>query len=370
MKRNITMLIKPASALCNLRCKYCFYADIAENREIESFGIMNLDTAEAIISKAIAFADGGAISFAFQGGEPTVASLKFFVEFVELVKKHNVNRSQISYALQTNGTLLTSEHCEFFYENNFLIGVSLDGKAEMHNANRVDTKQKGTFNKVMQAIAMLKKHKVKFNILTVVTSLTPRNAQSLYNFFKAQNLHYLQFITCLEPIGATPFSSGFAPDNEGYFKFYKTIFDLYLQDKQNGEAVSIRYFDNLLEMLNGRQPELCGMIGICQGQLIIEGNGNCYPCDFYCEDKYLLGNINENLLEKMAVVGNMKKFQQSSVKVDEKCKSCSVYSLCRGGCRRERDYMSSGELELNMYCEGRKKLFEYFAKKTQRTSRK
>ncbi len=360
MKRNITMLIKPASALCNLRCKYCFYADIAENREIESFGIMNRETARNIIEKALIFTDGGVANFAFQGGEPTVAPLGFFVEFVEMVNELNVKKSQILYALQTNGTLLTKEHCEFFHANNFLIGISLDGKADIHNANRVDGKGKGTFNKVMKGIDMLKKYKVEFNILTVVTSLTPRNAQALYRFFKAQNLNYLQFITCLEPIGSTPFSSGFAPNNEDYFEFYKIILDLYIADKKAGNAVSIRYFDNLLGMLNGGQPELCGMTGVCSGQLIIEGNGNCYPCDFYCEDKYLIGNINGNTLEEMAVCENMQKFQLSSRKIDEKCKTCSVFNLCRGGCRRERDYMSTGELYLNMYCEGRKKFFEYF----------
>lgn len=360
MKRNITMLIKPASSLCNLRCKYCFYADIAENREIESFGLMSLETADTIITKSLEFACGGVVTFAFQGGEPTIAPLSFFKYFVETVSRLNTGKNTIAYALQTNGTLITQQHCEFFARNNFLIGVSLDGKADIHNRYRVDASQKGTWNKVMKCVDMLKKYKVEFNILTVVTNLTPRNAESIYKFLKSHGLYYMQFIICLEPIGAKPFSSGFAPDNDGYFKFYKTILDLYIADKKAGVPVYIRYFDNLLAMLSGRQPELCGMSGSCLGQLIIEGNGNCYPCDFYCEDKYLLGNINTASLEEMAISGAMQTFKKSSLKIDEKCKSCSVFGLCRGGCRRERDFMSSGELELNMYCDGRKKFFEYF----------
>ncbi len=360
MKKSITMLIKPASSLCNLRCKYCFYADIAENREIESFGVMTEDTATAVISKALAFAEGGGVNFAFQGGEPTVAPLSFFEWFCETVKSLNTQNSTITYALQTNGTLITQAHCKFFHENNFLIGISIDGKADIHNANRIDGKKKGSFSKVMQSVDMLKKYKVEFNVLAVVTSLSPRTATATYNFFKSHGLLYMQFITCLEPIGSEPFTSGFAPTNDGYYKFYQTIFDLYIADKKAGIPVSIRYFDNLIEMLSGGTPELCGMSGICSGQLIIEGNGNCYPCDFYCEDKYLLGNINTHSLEEMAVCEQMQTFRNTSLKVDEKCKNCSVFGLCRGGCRRERDYMSSGNLELNMYCEGRKKFFEYF----------
>ncbi|MFI3166667.1 MAG: SPASM domain-containing protein [Bacillota bacterium] len=360
MKKGITILIKPASSLCNMRCKYCFYADIAENREIESFGVMTNETATAVIEKGLDFADGGSINFAFQGGEPTVAPLEFFKFFVETVKKLNTNKTAISYALQTNGTLITKPHCKFFAENNFLIGVSLDGKADLHNTHRVDAERKGTFNKVMKTIDMFKKYKVEFNIIAVVTSLSARSAASTYKFFRSHGFNFMQFIICLDPMGVKPLSGTFSPDNDGYFNFYKTILDLYIQDKRNGEPVYIRYLDNLLGMLNGQTPELCGMSGACGGQLIVEGNGNCYPCDFYCEDKYLLGNINQNSLEEMGVCENMMKFKNSSLKIDAKCKSCSVFKICRGGCRRDRDYMSTGELDINMYCEGRKKFFEYF----------
>ncbi|MEG2001769.1 MAG: anaerobic sulfatase maturase [Clostridia bacterium] len=358
-KKFMTILMKPASSLCNLNCKYCFYNDTAKNRETASFGIMSEGTVNAIIEKSLEYVDGGGVNYSFQGGEPTVAGLDFFKKFVEIVNAKNLNKTAVTYALQTNGTLLDDAFCEFFKTNNFLIGISIDGKSETHNANRLYKDGKGTFNKVMQAVDCLKKHKVEFNVLTVVNSKSKKKAKETYNFFVSHGINYLQFITCLEPIGSLPFSSGFAIDNDGYFEYYKTLLDLYVADKRNGKDVSIRYFDNLLGMLNGENPELCGMNGHCNCQLVIEGNGNCYPCDFYCEDKYLLGNINADDLTEMATSENAKAFLTPSYQIDEKCKTCAVANLCRGGCRRERDYFSDGKLNLNIYCEGRKKFFEY-----------
>ena len=366
MKKNILILIKPASSLCNLDCKYCFYNDEAEKREVSSFGIMTEGTTKNVISKAIDFADGGSVNFMFQGGEPLVAGYDYFVHFIKYVDEINVNKIKITYGLQTNGTLLTEELCKFFHNNQFLIGVSIDGKADLHNANRITKDGKGSFNKVMQGVDLLKKHKVEFNVLSVVTSLSRKKAKETYKFFRSHDMNYMQFITCLEPFEVEPLTSGFALSGEGYFEFYKTLFDLYVADKISGKEVYIRYFDNLLEMMNGARPELCGLNGHCGIQLVVEGNGNCYPCDFYCDEKYLMGNINEKNLDEMAMNPCAEKFTAPSYKIEEKCIDCEVKDLCRGGCRRERDYMNDGNLHLNIYCEGRKKFFKYFKEKLAR----
>lgn len=362
-KKYITILIKPASSLCNLSCKYCFYDDVSSGREQKSFGLMSEKTAENIIQKAFDYASGGGVNFSFQGGEPTLCGLEFFENFVLSVKKRNMSNAVVTYALQTNGTLLDDDFCEFLARNKFLTGLSIDGKSQIHNENRVDKVGKGTFNKVMQGVDLLKKHKVEFNVLTVVSSKSKKKATEIYKFLTSHGMNYIQFITCLEPFGCEPFSSGFALSNEEYFEFYKTVLDLYLEDKKAGKQVYIRYFDNILKMAKGQTPELCGMYGHCTCQLVVESNGNCYPCDFYCEDKFLLGNINKDDLEKLSASENTKKFLSPSFAVDEKCKSCNVFSLCKGGCRRERDYFSDGNLNLNIYCDGRKKFFEYFIKK-------
>lgn len=359
--KHITILIKPASSACNLKCRYCFYNDVSSLREVRSFGLMSEKTSHNLIDKALDFADGGSVNFAFQGGEPTICPLDFFKDFVEYCKSANKKNSRVSYSLQTNGTLLTDEMAAFYAKNDFLIGVSIDGKAELHNANRLTSTGKGSFNKVMQGIDLLKKHNVKFNVLIVANKFSAKRGRETYRFFKSQGINYMQFIDCLEPFDVEPFTSGFSMNNDEYFNYYKSIFDEYINDITSGEDIYVRSFENILTLMSGGTPEICGMKGYCTVNLVVEGNGNCYPCDFYCEDEYLLGNINENDLEELALSKNADKFVKASFKVEEKCKTCEVAGLCMGGCRRERDV--HGEITLNRYCEGKKKLLTYMLQK-------
>lgn len=359
MKRNIYILIKPASSECNMRCKYCFYSDVSSHREKKSFGVMRKETVVALIKKTLAYADGGTITYAFQGGEPLVAGEAFFRIFSETVNAHNTQHSPVHYSLQTNGTLLTDSLCEYLKEYNYLVGVSMDGPRALHDANRIFGDGKGSFDRVRQGIALLRKYDVSFNILAVATHLTAEYINKMRVFFENYGLDDLQFITCLEPFGAEPFSTGFAMSNDDYFEINKMLFDWYLQRNRNGKRLSIRHLDNIINTINGYPPEMCGALGYCTGQLVVEGNGNCYPCDFYCDDAHLLGNIQRDSLEEMSAAPAMRQFIEASYQVEEACKNCSVVSLCRGGCRRERDTGNTGALELNIYCDGRKKFFEY-----------
>ena len=155
----ITVMLKPASGLCNMRCRYCFYADEMAHRTTESYGIMQPDTLEAIVKRVLAFAQGSC-SFVYQGGEPTLAGLSFFEQALEFQKKWNVNRVTIENSLQTNGYAIDEAWAEFFARNHFLVGISLDGPKDIHDANRVDAQGKGTYNRVMHAIQLLQKQKV------------------------------------------------------------------------------------------------------------------------------------------------------------------------------------------------------------------
>ena len=324
---------------------------------------MKEETMAALIKKTLAYVGGGTITYAFQGGEPLVAGEAFFRSFSEMVNTHNTQHSPVYYSLQTNGTLLTDSLCEYLKEQNFLVGVSLDGPRTLHDANRIFLNEKGSFDRVRQGIALLRKYDVSFNILVVLTHLTAEYMGKLRVFFENYGLDDLQFITCLEPFGAKPFSTGFAMSNDDYFEINKILFDWYLQRNRAGKRLSIRHLDNIINTINGYRPEMCGALGYCTGQLVVEGNGNCYPCDFYCDDAHLLGNIQTDSLEEMSVGLVMQQFLEASYHVEEKCKSCSVVNLCRGGCRRERDTLNKGVLELSIYCHGRKKFFEYVLSK-------
>ena len=195
----ISLLIKPASSNCSLRCKYCFYHSIAENRTTPSYGIMSFDTAEVMIKKALEYADH-VCTFAFQGGEPTIAGLEFYNKFVELVKVYNTKNVTVNYALQTNGMIINEEWASFLTDNKFLVGLSLDGPKDIHNQHRIDSKNDGTFNRVMKTVEIFNKFKVEYNILFVVTSQSARYANKIYSFFKENNFKYIQFISCLDPL--------------------------------------------------------------------------------------------------------------------------------------------------------------------------
>ncbi len=344
----LSIMIKPASSLCNMRCRYCFYHDVAENRDVPNFGLMSEATAENLIKKALDFANGESVAFAFQGGEPLIAGIDFFKSFVSKVKKFNVRSSSIFYGLQTNGTLITDEWASFFKENNFLIGLSLDGN-EKNNRFRVDANGNNTFYKILTAANILEKHGVDFNILTVLTGNCAENIEEIYKFFRSKNFRYLQFIPCLRPFGDKSENELYMT-NEQYADFLIKGFNMYVKDYVRGQYTSVRYFDNLVHLYLGNPTEQCGACGHCTHQFVAEGNGNVYPCDFYCRDEWLLGNINESGFDALANCELAKRFIIESLKQDEKCKTCRLYPICRGGgCKRskfDRDY-----------CEAYKKFF-------------
>jgi len=329
-------MIKPASSLCNLRCKYCFYCDVAARRDVFSLGKMEISTAERLIKSALDFADGCSVAFAFQGGEPLIAGLDYFREFTSLVKKYNEKNSEIFYSIQTNGTLVDDDWARFFRENKFLVGLSLDGDYEV-NKFRVDANGQNSYYKITKAANKFIKHGVEFNILTVLTGYCAENGERIYKHFRSMGYKYIQFIPCLRPMGDKTESELYMT-KEQYADFLIKIFNLYVKDFTRGNYVSVRQFDNWVRMYLGEKPEQCGLMGHCTHQFVAEGNGNIYPCDFYCTDEWLLGNINEESLEKMANSKKAFEFIKESIAVKEKCKKCSYYPICRqGGCKRNRE---------------------------------
>lgn len=323
-----------------MRCKYCFYRDVAESRAVCSFGIMDEAVSENIIKKALLFADGESVSFAFQGGEPLLAGLPFFRRFVSCLKAENKKHSPVYLSIQTNGTLINSEWADFFRESSILIGLSLDGDYK-NNRFRVDENDENVFNEVMNAAEILKKHRVEFNILTVLTGSGVDNIDEIYSFFKSKGFRYLQFIPCLRPFGDSSESELYMTD-EQYASYLIKAFRRYVNDRLCGQYTSIRYFDNLLCLFSGGQAEQCGLCGYCMHQFVAESNGNIYPCDFYCTDEWLLGSINDSDFDELAHCEKAISFLKESLKTEEKCKKCSYYPLCRGGgCKRtraDRDY--------------------------------
>ena len=355
----LSLLIKPASGNCNMRCRYCFYADELDNREIRSYGKMSVDTMHTIVDKAMEYGDYEC-TIAFQGGEPTLAGLDFYRDLVAYVTAHeNPKKLKIHYALQTNGYLINEEWAAFLGENHFLVGVSLDGLKEIHDRYRLDAAGKGTYQRVISAIRLLEKHQVEYNILTVVTAATARNGQKIYNYFKKNHFGYQQYIECLDPIGEEPGQHEYSLTPEKYGEFLKSMFDAWYLDMRSGTYVYNRYFENLMMIMAGQQPESCNMRGVCGKQWVFEADGSVYPCDFYALDQWCLGNINKNSFEEMDQKRDELGFIQWSMRQQEDCQKCRWFGLCRNGCRRNREPVTAEHTNRNYFCKSYQMFFEY-----------
>lgn len=340
---SLSIMLKPASSLCNMRCKYCFYHDVSDHRAIYNYGMMNDDTSRNVIEKALKFADGDSIYFVFQGGEPTLRGLEFFRQFVSMVNELNRKKSAVNYALQTNGTLIDERWAEFFKANNFLIGLSLDGD-QSDNLYRVDADGFNTFKQIMNTAKLFKRYGVEFNILTVATARTGKNIEIIYTWFKSLGFRNLQFVPCIRPIGDGSESELYMTV-EQYGDYLIKLFKLYAEDYKQGNYVSIRQFDNIVSLYLGGRAEQCGVSGHCSPQFVVEGDGSVFPCDFYCVDEWKLGNINSISFDEMARSDRIFEFIRESYEIKAECRDCEFFQMCRsGGCKRnraDRDYCAS-----------------------------
>lgn len=352
--KNLSVLIKPVSSACNMRCKYCFYADVAAHREHASMGIMSDTTLDNLVRKA--FASGADnITFAFQGGEPTLAGTEFFSKLISLQKKYNSRGAKVNNSIQTNGYNISDELLDLFARENFLVGISFDGTPEIHDLMRIDAAGGGTSSAVESTIKRMQERNIAFNILCVVNSNVARNSEKCFNYLKKYG--YIQFIACIDGFDSP--TAEYALNAEDYSSFLKKIFDLYYKEYKQGKYISIRNFDNYLGIIAGYQPENCAMCGRCALYYVIEADGSVYPCDFYVLDEWKMGNINDASFLKLSKSTVAAQFAAASLNISHECRDCKWYGLCRGGCRRDREPVTNCIPSLNKWCKCYKELFEY-----------
>ena len=354
----LSVLIKPVSGNCNMRCGYCFYADVAVNRQTPNLGIMTLDILETIVKKALSKTTGSC-AFGFQGGEPTLAGLDFYRALVEFERKHNVNRVEILHTIQTNGLLIDERWAQFLAENRFLVGLSIDANKSVHDDLRLDIHGKGTHNRCIKTAGILAKNKVEFNVLSVVTHQFAMHPDKAYHFFKQNGFRHIQLIPCLDGLEEEQGRHLFSLDSKSYGSFLKRFFDLWYEDFISGNYISVRAFDNYIYMLGGHPPENCAMGGHCDAYPLVEADGSVYPCDFYALDEFLLGKIQTNTFEEMLSGETVKRFTDPARNTHEKCRVCEYFAVCRGGCRRNREPIIDGIPSLNYLCEAYRVFFSH-----------
>lgn len=330
--KQLSVMIKPASALCNLRCKYCFYADIADLREVRSFGIMKPETTEVILANIQkSLRAGDSITIAFQGGEPTIAGLDYFRHFTSIVDTWT--GIDVHYALQTNATLLNDEWCAFLKKYDFLLGVSWDVLPDCHDAARVDAAGEGTSKRVLDAIYLLNEHKVEYNVLCTLTNFVARHPNQVWKQIVKHDIRYVQFTPCLDDLEATG-ESAYALTPKRFASFYNQIFDLWYADFRAGKYRSVKLFDDIVNLLAFGIPSACGINGHCSPQIVVESNGNVYPCDFYCVDEYLLGNLSEQPLKEIYESPKNRAFASRPHQHPKLCATCEFSRFCGGYCKR------------------------------------
>ena len=349
----LTLMIKPASGLCDLKCEYCFYADVSAHREIRSYGVMSVDTLETLVRRAFLYAESQ-LSFMFQGGEPTVAGKAFFRHFLKLEAEYKDRPVRVLNAIQTNGYALDEEWCEIFKEGSFLVGVSLDGTREIHDTYRKTADKSPTYDRIVKNIRLLEKAGVDYNILCVVNELIAARPKEVFHALAPHK--WLQFIACIDPFGEAEKPWSLKP--ETYGNFLIETFDLYEQAYRNGDPVSIRSFDNWIRMLAGYPPESCGMSGRCGVYYLVEADGSVYPCDFYVLDKWCMGNVNELPFRKLEKSPVADAFRKESIPLPENCKDCKWLFLCRGGCKRDREPFINGLPSENRFCKSFRMFFD------------
>ncbi len=358
------LLAKPTGAVCNLSCKYCFFLSKKNLYPGSSFR-MSDELLETYIRQYIEAQQVPQATIAWQGGEPTLMGLDFFRRSILYLEKYKRPGMVIQNTMQTNGTLLDDEWCEFFRQNNFLIGLSLDGPKRLHNAYRVDKAGKPTFDKVMRAASLLRKHKVDFNILTTVHAANGDFPLDVYHFLRDEvKANFIQFIPIVERDNDTGFQEGDrATDRsvkaEQYGRFLTDIFDEWV--RKDVGRIFVQIFDVALAAWTGVPPGICAFSQTCGTAMAMEHNGDMYSCDHFVEPKYFLGNIKERNMANLASSEKQRRFGQNKLDMLPKyCQKCEVGFVCNGECPKNRFIKTpDGDPGLNYLCAGYKEFFRH-----------
>jgi uncharacterized protein len=353
------LMAKPGGSRCNLSCEYCFYLRKGALYP-ESRSRMSDEVLEEYIRQTIEAHRIPEVTFAWQGGEPTIPGIDFFKKAISFQETYCRPGMVIHNTIQTNGVLLDDEWCKFFKEYRFLVGISIDGPRELHDACRTDAAGKGSFDRVMQGLALLKKHKVEFNILCTVNAVNGDHPLEVYRFFrdvvKAQFIQFIPVVERDQKSGSpTPLSVG----PEQYGKFLIGVFDEWV--KHDVGTIYVQHFDSALANWYGEPHGICVFSPACGSALVIEHNGDIYSCDHFVDRDHLLGNI---LTESLTGLVNSERQRQFGLSKRENlpnyCRKCPVLFACRGECIKNRFSVTpDGEPGLNYLCEGYRMFFSH-----------
>jgi uncharacterized protein len=355
-------MAKPVGAICNLECAYCYFLSKEALFPGSSFR-MSPAVLERFVRDYIASQPPGEVTFAWQGGEPTLLGLDFFEAAVELQRRHCPPGRRVVNTIQTNGTKLDDEWCRFLRRHGFLVGISIDGPRELHDAYRVDKAGTGSFDRVMAGLAALRRHGVEFNVLTTVHAANQDAPLAVYRFLRdGAGARFMQFIPIVERDGSAVGNgavSARSVDATAYGSFMSTIFDEWV--RRDVGRVFVQLFDVTLGAYAGAPGGLCVFDEACGGALALEHTGDVYACDHFVDPEHHRGNLMQ--LPLAVIAADPRQLAFGEAKRDALpgvCRECPVRWLCHGGCPKDRIRRApDGELGLNYLCEGYRRFFQH-----------
>lgn len=349
-------MCKPVCGMCNLDCAYCYYTSKPRELypDVEAFQMSD----EVLESYTRQYLQAMPVQcdFGWQGGEPTLAGLDFFRKAVELQNRYKVEGQTVNNGLQTNGTLLTDEFCEFFAENNFLVGISLDGPAQWHDKFRYDHAGNPTFHRAWAGLELMRKHGVEFNVLVTLNSTNASHAGNIYRYFVNRGIKYLQFIPILErmPDGSpTPFSC----TGEQFGRFMLDVFDIWA-NRDVGQ-VSERFIDSVIHTIIYGCASTCCTSRRCANAYVLEFNGDLYACDHFVYPEWRIGNIMDTPLVELLKDPKLEDFARLKTDLPAACHGCEFLNFCWGGCPKHHMPIGHDSARVNYFCEGYKMFFRH-----------
>ena len=369
------IMTKPIGPRCNIDCTYCYYLEMEKLFPSEKKFKMEPDVLGVYINQTIeASLEAGMheVSFSWQGGEPTILGVDYFREIVALQAKYAPKGVQINNALQTNGMLLSDDWGQFLKENNFLVGISIDGPQKIHDRYRVDRAGRPTFDAVMRGLDVLQRYEVEHNALTVVQRQNGGKGKEIYKFLKGRGIEHIQFIPIAERSHGDALAGAPQMDMDPgntvthwsvsprvYGKFLCDVFDMWFR-RDIGE-VFVQFFDVQLGLWMGRGSSLCVFAETCGNGLALEHDGSLYSCDHYVYPEYRLGNVNDTPLREMLWTEPQLKFGRDKAdKLTKQCRECTYRFACNGGCPKHRFSTSrDGEAGHNYFCESYTMFFRH-----------
>ena len=343
-------MAKPAGAMCNLGCDYCYYQHNADGTS----QLMSDDLLEKFIHDYIEAQAMPQVLFTWHGGEPMMRGLEFYKKIIRLESKHSHGK-HIDNVIQTNGMFMTDEWAEFLHDNGWLVGISIDGPQEFHDAFRKDKGGKASFQRVINAIEMLRQHDVMWNAMAVVHSINVKHPVETYNFFKEIDARYIQFTPLVTPKCDATITA------KEWGDFLCSVFDEWVKEDVGEYFVEI--FDATLANWVGETPGICCFSPYCGQAGVIEHDGSVYSCDHFVSPRHKLGNIREHTFIEMMFGEQQRNFGRSKrTTLPRKCRECKYLFACNGECPKNRlSLTDEGEPGLNYLCEGYYKYFEHVA---------